>query len=241
MMEQTIRKGVIELDPPAVKPRQRDRFGSWRPGEEGKSPCHYCLESLPRLEEEGSELRACPICRHKILENLLGIPVHLFNRPQQWELLANELEYIWNWNYEIIKNYRNYFNLYLHAYRTEEYSEAKVSFENLNDSKFLVLSLREEFMEAEGELDILIAAYLEKVSKRRGYEKWHNWGSLDEFLIRGRSWRERAKDLSREGAAKREITEFQLEMVRATSWGAFGSMAEKNKILSLVELRLIQS
>jgi hypothetical protein len=57
-------------------------------------------------------------------------------------------------------------------------------------------------------------------------------------LDRGHEWREEAKDLSAQGASILEIVEFQWDMVRGTSWGAFGSHEEKEATLRRLESRM---
>lgn len=215
--------GVVQLPPPIQKIRRDTRSFNKAPGEKGRSACHYCLEPLASVEVESR--RACPVCCHIILTPCLGTAVHLFNRLQQWDLLANEMDYIWRWEYALFREVRHkpLGSLF-------EFEYEKQDFEALGDAKYEVLGRRDAFLDQPGDLEDLIGRYLDSM----GYFDGH----LAVDLARGRKWREMAKDLSAEGAGLAEITWFQVQLVKDTCWGAFGYYPEeKEKILRFLEGR----
>lgn len=126
------RKGTLELLPPRSRPVVE--YFQRAPAPEGDTACHYCLETLSALEVKSLKRRTCPICRHSLLATLCGIPVHRLDRPQQWTLLANEMQYIWEWKFRLFRSYQEYFGQHLQVFRTTQYSDEKAEFECLNDT-----------------------------------------------------------------------------------------------------------
>ena len=223
---QTAQLGTIELPPVIEKPKKDNRSWRWRPDEGGSSRCPYCLEDLKDVGAEPSPQTLCPICRHGIPVTLLGVALHCLNRPQQWDLLANELHYIWDWEYCDVSSYRDNFS----GYWNPDHSENKDRLVLLLTARDAVLRLREEFLEAEGDLDPMITFYLERQHDGEGH--------LAADLRLGRKWRRRARALSGEGAGPREILEFQLAFVRTLHWGVFGNGDRKLRTIQWLENRL---
>lgn len=214
----------VGFDPPDLIPPEPE--GDRR---RKRKKCPYCLLDLTDFTPE--ELREfnhqCPICFHKIFDPLISTPVHSFDRFQQWDFFANELEYIWDWEYWLLRDYREFFNTYRHEYRTTQYSDAKDRFERLNDAKPRVLRLRDEFLEAEGELDLLIIGFLEKIPEKDGGLAWH--------LRRGRVWRTRAVGLSAASPSHRELLQFQFDLVKAASWAVYREDGVREFLLEKLE------
>lgn len=136
------------------------------------------------------------------------------------------METIWKANHLNIMAYHNNPS----EYWNPDYGEAKGRLLNMMIDKDEALRLRNKFMEAEGELDVLIAEYVKYKGRRQG--------NLGDLLIWERPWRKRALDLSREGAPARPLAEFQLEYVKSLSWGVFGYSGDKGAIMAMLEERL---
>ncbi len=227
MGELTSKTGILDRVFPFKRLGRSPHSTHWSPDEEGKSPCHYCLEPLAQVEVDTRRLRVCPICRHSILTHLLGTHVHLFNRRQQWDLLANEMAYIWNWEYWLLKGFQST----MCGLPSDQYTEAKDEFVKLGDAKRDVLAQKEVFLGHPGDMEALIPQFLENYPE--------GGGNFAKDFLKSRKWRDLAKELSGECADKREILDFQIEMVKGTSWGAFGfDVSEKGKTLLLLEARL---
>lgn len=218
--------GILDLPPDIREPKKSTRSPKRGLGEDGKSICPYCLEALSNMEAEPSLRRHCPICRHGIPITILGTAPHRLNRPQRWDLLAGEMEYIWNWEHRDIGSYREH----MQEFYNPDYCDAKERLVIQLRAKMEVEKLREEFLEAEGELDALIAGYLQK--NRNG------GGGLAGSLLQGRKWRLRAEVLSAAGASPRPTAEFQLDYVQSLNWGAFGSWESKDAVIQSLERRL---
>lgn len=157
---------------------------------------------------------------------LLGTAPHCLNRPQTWDLLANEMGYLWDAEHLVLCSFREIIGM---SYN-KDYYDAKDHLSWALSAKASVLSLREEFLEAEGDLDVMITFYLEK--------KQGGGGNLAGSLRRGRKWRRRARALSGEGAGPRAIAEFQCGLVKTLNWGVFGSFEQKESTLLFLEDRL---
>lgn len=212
------------LDPPITndqppqtyRPRRRRRYRDKR------KKCPYCLFDLTDFDpkEQGPD---CPLCRHAILEHLLTTPVHEFTRVQQWDLLANEMEYIWDGEHRDVDSYL----FGMGQYYNPDYTDAKDRLGGMFAEKEALLRLVEEFLEAEGELDLLMIAHLNKIGVWRG--------DMARRLFAGHQWRRSARRLSLSVPSERERVEFQLGLIMATPWGAFGYPGEKGKTVAALE------
>lgn len=218
--------GTVEV-PSVVKiPSERPRSPGQDTNDQPRARCPYCLEPFSPEMLETQLKRACPLCRHQIPPSLLGIPVHLLNRPQRWDLLANEMDYIWNWEYELfLKVRQKEFSSFT------EFQYEKEDFEALCDGLHAAREQKELFLREPGDMEDLLAQFL----KYREDSAWR----LPQDLEGGRKWREMAQDLSAEGAGFQEITWFQIQLIRSTSWGAFGreGAAVKEAVLKMLEQR----
>ena len=213
---------VVKLPPKNARPRRRRRY------ENRRKKCPYCLSDLSAMDPGKFEAlgNVCPLCRHILLEPLLRVPLRLFTRPQQWDLLADELEYIWNWEYRDVSSYR----YFMAEFRNDDYTDEKERLVLALVAKGEVLRFRKEFLESEGDLEDLIGNYL---TTRKGGD-----GRLGLNLMGGRKWRNWAHVLSEGSPAKRELLRFQWEMLKATPWGAFGSPGCKDDIVGALEEEL---
>lgn len=140
--------------------------------------------------------------------------------------MACEMKTIWKDNHRDVMTYHNYQSQNWNP----DFGEAKQRLINMLIDLEEVLRLRMKFMEAEGELDVLVAEYL----KNKGWGR----GNLGDRLILARPWRLRAMDLSREGGPVRSLAEFQLEYVKSLSWGVFGYSGDKGAIVAMLVKRL---
>ena len=208
------------LNPPkTARPRRHKRH------RDSRKRCPYCLWDLTDLDPEELKKRGnlCPLCRHAILENLMSTPVYKFTRSQQWDLLANDMEYIWQAE-------RRDFDVYIYGMGSNynpDYGEAKDGLYGMLVEKDAVVRLEKEFIEAEGELDLLIIAYLNKLAAWRG--------DMARRLFAGRQWRLSARRLSITHSSRREAAGFQLDFIQACPWGAFGSPAKKEETVVYLE------
>lgn len=213
--------GTLIFDPDLAWQRHARRPEALEPRDPRRSTCPYCLEILTDLLEDS--IGVCPLCRHRSAPSLCRTPVHLFKRPQTWDLLANEMAYIWDWEFQLLESYQTSMS----GYDSPSFEEARADFIHLGEAKDSVLRLREEFLEHPGDLEVLIAHYLENYPQ--------GGGDLAKDLLKGKVWRDQARELSARGAGRSEILEFQIGFVAATSWGAFG-MNPLPKILLLQKL-----
>jgi len=218
--------GILERHSLLNRPYQMPRAPSGHLDPEPKPRCPYCLENFSPEILKTSKESFCPLCRHKVVFTLLSAPVHRFNRRQQWDYLANELGYILEWG-------RRDLDIYLFSqgeFYNPDYRGAKDRFVERCYAAQAVLRLREEFLEAEGELDHLIEGYLRKEKKVDG--------GLGAELLKGRTWRDKAKLLSAEEAPPRRITEFQLEMLSDLDCAVFGGLEEQKRAIRYLKARL---
>jgi hypothetical protein len=65
-------------------------------------------------------------------------------------------------------------------------------------------------------------------------------GNLYRDLAKGSPFRKEARELSARNASFGEVTEFQWDLVHATSWGAYGfyGFNDKLRLLDILEKRL---
>ncbi len=112
----------LDLRTPLNRPPLHPRYRRRRRWEQRKI-CPYCLADLTDYDrEEFKELGyVCPLCRHTILDHLLTTPVYQFTSSQQWDLLANEMEFVWNAEYRDVDSYL----FGMGSYYNPDYSEAK--------------------------------------------------------------------------------------------------------------------
>ncbi len=220
--------GTTELPPILKRPRVSPRR-PWTAREPDPRPrCPYCLEFFSSEILEDLKDKVCPLCRHPLVLNLITTPVHRFSRHQQWVLLDNEMEYIWQWG-------RRDLDIYLFSqgeFYNPDYMEAKERLMDLYYAKGAVKRLSEEFMEAEGEFDLLIVGYLEK-SK-------HGGGGLGMELLRGRPWRQKAWALSQEFATGRQVTQYQLTMIKDLNCAVFGGWEGQGAVIRALEARMAE-
>ena len=219
--------GTLVIDPPVEIPRSRQRRrGFWR-GSPRKLRCPFCLEILGHTGEGLGE-RTCPICRHRVPENLQETPPHLFSPTQRLNLFLLEVDYIWDWEYRLLQGFRH---------TTDgcgpQFSEAKAEFEALNQACHYIRICREEFLEFGWDMDLEMVKPLMECGQG---------GNLARDLLAGRPFREAARNLSPQLGGSLEITEFQWDLVKATSWGAFGysGFGEKKEVLRILETRMTQ-
>jgi hypothetical protein len=168
----------------------------------------------------------CPLCRHPILDHLLTTPVYQFTRPQQWDLLANEMEYVWKAEHFDVDSY----HFAMESTYNPDYGEAKERLFGMLEEKEALLGLREEFILAEGELDLLMIGHLNKLGVWRG--------DMARRLFLSHPWRMTARRLSITFPSERELAEFQLGLIKATPWAVFKNPAEKDELVEELEKRL---
>ncbi len=218
------------LDPPSTinHPPKTERPMRHKRHRDRRKRCPYCLWDLTDYDPEDIKERGnlCPLCRHAILENLLSTPVYEFTRAQQWDLLANELEYIWKAEHCDVDSY----SFWEGPFYNPDYGEAKKRLYGMLAEKDAVVRLEEEFIEAEGEMDLLIIAYLNKLAAWRG--------DMARRLFAGRQWRLSARRLSMTVFSEKELAGFQLGFILACPWGAYGSPDKKEKAVVHLEKML---
>jgi hypothetical protein len=134
------------------------------------------------------------------------------------------MEFIWQWRYALQSGYRE---LVL-GHRSEEYSGGKEWLVHLLCAKGRLLASRERLLGLKGSLEGLLMGKLGRIPLD---------GDLSQDLEAGARWRAKAAQLSRAGADAGAVVEFQLEMVKAASWGAYGSLEEKEKVLEYLRER----
>ena len=217
--------GVLEPPSTIKYPPKTARPMHQKHHRDRRKRCPYCLWDLTDYDsEELKELgNLCPLCRHAILENLLSTPVYEFTRSQQWDLLANEMEYIWKAEHRDVDTYI----FGMGSFYNPDYGEAKERLYGMLAEKDAVMRLEEEFIEAEGELDLLIIAYLNKLSAWRG--------DMAGRLFAGRKWRLSARRLSMTHFSERELAGYQLDFIQASPWAAFGSPEKKEETVVYLE------
>jgi len=220
--------GTIEGPPRLFRPRKSPRKPRLVRAPDPRPRCPYCLEFFPLEILENWKEGVCPLCRHPLVVTLLTTPVHLYSRAQQWMLMANEMEFIWQWG-------RRDLDIYLFSqgeFYNPDYMEAKDRWMELYYAKEKVLGLREVFLEAEGEFDLLIAGYLERSRPRDG--------GLAREILQWRPWRGRARALTREYAGGRPVTEFQLGMVKALDCAVYGGWEGQGEVIRALEARMAE-
>jgi hypothetical protein len=218
----------------------------YSPWEDGSSRCPYCLEKLKNVQDGASPkgkpplgppsgpvpglgpTKTCPLCRHDIPPTLLGVPPHALNRAQQWDYHLNDMAYLLKAEHLDVESYI----FAMGEFYNPDWKVAKDRFMQMLVERDSVVRLREEFLEAEGELETLIVQYLRKGS---GGES-----GLAGLLLSGDKWRQWARGLSAEGAGPRLVAEFQLDYVRHLPWGAFESMHRQAESIRYLKERLEQ-
>ena len=203
---------------------RRDVGPAW----DGSSRCPYCLEKLKNVQEDPSAATHCPICRHEIPLTIIGVPPHALNRPQEWDYLANEVRYR-------LRGERIDLDWYIFAmgeHYNPDYMDAKDRYMEMVFEKEALLRLKEEFLEAEGELETLIVQYLRK--------RLDGESELARILLTGGKWRQWARGLSAEGAGPRLVAEFQLDYVRHLFWGVYETLYQHKKTILYLKDRLDQ-
>ena len=202
------------LDIPLKFQNGRDRAGDI------SSRCPYCLEIFTAEALARQQVRTCPICLHDILPTLLGCPLHLLNRRQQWAYLLNEMKFIWDWEYSCFSSIRRKPLGSLFEFHYE-----KAAFEDLCDAFHAMQAYDGSFLNAMGDL--------ENMALDRLWEWGQRDGLMARDLLQGRPWRERAKELSAEGALPRPVVEFQLDYVGNLPGGVFTALQREEIILCL--------
>lgn len=211
----------LDIPPKTQRSRRRRRW-------EIRKTCPYCL--TPLTDYDPTEFKemgyVCPLCRHPILDHLLTTPIYQMTRAQQWDLLDNEMEYIWNAEHFDVDSYL----FGMGSYYNPDYGEAKERLFGMLEEKEALQRLREEFLLAEGELDLLMIAHLNKI------KVWS--GDMARRLFAGHRWRMTARRLSLTFPSERELAEFQLGLISATPWAVFKDPAEKEELVDLLAERL---
>jgi hypothetical protein len=222
--EQILKPSGLDIGTPSncLPKKHRPQRRRWR---EKRKTCPYCLIDLTDYDpKEFEELGyVCPLCRHPILDHLLTTPVYQFTRPQQWDLLANEMEYVW-------KAEHFSYHFAMESTYNPDYGEAKERLFGMLEEKEALLRLREEFILAEGELDLLMIGHLNKLGVWRG--------DMARRLFLSHPWRMTARRLSITFPSERELAEFQLGLIKATLWAVFKNPAEKDELVEELEKRL---
>ncbi len=201
---------------------RRDYSPAW----DGSSRCPYCLENLQNQPDTQSPQNLCHICRHEIPATIRGVPLHALSRPQQWDFLANEIRYL-------LVGQRRDVESYIFAmgeHYNPDYMEAKDLYMAKVFEKNALLGLREEFLEAEGNLETLMVQYLRN--------RINGESGLARLLLSGDKWRQWARGLSAEGAGPRLIAEFQLDYVSHLFWGAYESLWKHEATIFYLKGRL---
>ncbi len=214
------------LDPPASidQPPKTERPERHRHYRDKRKKCPYCLFDL--TDYDPKELgKVCPLCRHQILDHLITIPIYEFTRAQQWDHLANEMEYIWDGEQRDVNSYVETMG----GFYNPDFSDAKERLLRMFLEKNAVQMLREEYLEATAEMDLLIVFSLEGF---RGGK-----GEMARRLYAGRQWRFIARRLSMTVTNEREMAYFQMGLIQDTPWGCLGEPGEKEKLLAPLEER----
>jgi hypothetical protein len=157
-----------------------------------------------------------------------GILPHALNRPQEWAYLDNDLEYRLRGERQDVESYI----FAMGEHYNPDYKEAKDRLMEKVFERDALLRLREEFLEAEGDLQTLMVQYLRK--KRKGES------GLARLLLSGEKWRQWARGLSAEGAGPRLIAEFQLDYVKHLFWGVYESLRLYEETIHYLKDRLDQ-
>ena len=116
------------------------------------------------------------------------------------------------------------------SYYNPDYGEAKEKLCGMFVEKEALERLQEEFIEAEGELDLLMIGHLNKIKVWRG--------DMARRLFAGRQWRLSARRLSLTQFSEKEVAGFQLGFIQVCPWGAYGSPDKKEKALVYLEKML---
>jgi hypothetical protein len=211
-------------DPPPKTYRTRRR----RRIRDKRKRCPYCLWDLTDYDPEDLKEKGyvCPLCRHAVLDHLLTCPVHEFTRAQQWDHLTNEMDYLWKAGHVDVDSYIEAMG----EHYNPDYKDAKELLFSMLIEKDALLRLEEEFIEAQGEMDLLMIGHLNKI------KIWK--GNLAMRLFAGRPFRIAARRLSMTVPSERERVEFQWGYIQACPWGAFESPEEKEAVVVHLEKML---
>jgi hypothetical protein len=196
------------LHPPRAAGRRRRR------SRERRKKCPYCLLDLMEVEPAESSFleRMCPLCAHVLLDGLPATPLRQFTRIQKWDYLANEMEYIWDWEYRDLSSYRDTMGEFRNGDYTLEKDRLPLAAKNE------VLKRRGKFLRAGGDPETGILEYLK--GRKTGD------GRLGRNILRGQKWRDRARLLSEGSPTEKQLRRFRLGLVKAAPWSAFGNMAD---------------
>jgi hypothetical protein len=184
--------------------------------------CHYCLEPLPLIQfESADEYRVCPICRHRVLDAFLQTPVHLLTRAQQVEMFMGELNFI--------KHLRFILDLSLERFEHASYENEneKADFKEAWD---FIVSQKEVVLAMDGPVEVDFCMVFLDYKKPKS--------NLKVYLYQPRSFWFDAHVLSRSGNDPIRVNGFQLGLVKATNWAAYGyPHCEQMAVIGILKCR----
>jgi hypothetical protein len=189
-------------------------------------PCPFCLEPIPpEYLDPDRHYLVCSVCKRWILAELLRFPLTHYGRYEDMAHLCLEAVFIRHWQWVLMRNYKRLTD----GGRDEDYRQGKGEFEALVAGVSFLLEQQTLFVMKEGEVDVLVYAFLENPPGR--------FGTLGRDMRAGREYRERARELLLSRAPLSAFTNFQIDLVTATSWGAYGER-EKDEVLARLRERL---
>jgi len=191
--------------------------------------CHFCWEPVEKMKIDfPGEFRLCSVCRHIIRDDFLEVPCHKLDRRQQVEILLSEGAYILIWEHGLLQGFKQLVGYHDSEYRDEEVRVGRLekALDFLHDRREEIIERIERNEDPETIIFEILDAYPE------------DDGGLFKNLARTRQWRESVTKFSRDGVSVKVHLEFQIDLVKNTSWGAFSGSEQKTSIIKELDRRL---
>ncbi|HJT24795.1 MAG TPA: hypothetical protein VJ873_09475, partial [bacterium] len=187
--------------------------------------CPHCLENLQDPgPAETNVLRACPVCERNLRRELCRKPLHELNQTEQFDLLFDELCLLTGaedgLNHDYIRRYGRDSDVDADEIRLGKMISAR---NRLYEQRAKILA------ESQTLEDAFVAALI-------GYPNGD--GRLSYQFENGRLLRQRALELSKTGAGPERVIPFQLDLVNATSWGAYHSTEHQREVIEGLKTKL---
>jgi hypothetical protein len=190
--------------------------------------CPHCLEDL---QDPGTApeyvLRACPICQRSLQRELCQKPLHEFNKCEQFDLLYEELCTLTGALDGLNRGYKRHYG------RDSDLNDDEIRLGKMIGARDHLKAQRNEISAKTQSLEEAFMVGL------LGYPGGD--GGLSYQFESGRLLRQKAWELSKNGAGPEKIIPFQLDLINATSHGAYDSSERRREVLKTLEIRLANS
>ena len=194
-----------------------------------KGPFFCCPHCLEDLKDPGpapdNVLRFCPICQRNLRRELCSKPLHEFNREEQFNYLYDELCVLTMALSGLNHGYSRHYG------RDSDLDDDEIRLGRMVSARDSLLDHRSEMLAGSQSLE---EVFMVGLLKYPGGD-----GGLSYQFERSKLLRREALQLSKNVASLEKITQFQLDLVNETSWGAYSSSDRRNKVIEKLKARLV--